>query len=180
MYTQKHYTCPLCKKALTDMRGYYRQIDLIMNAPERQGQIPPEFAKRRSLVLCHDCGGQSTAQFDFVYHKCRAGDGSCGSYNTQLLQTSDDPAALEEIAAKSAEAAAASATAAGPVVDRWEIGVVRTDGEDTGGGGDGRGAGASGNEDLMVEDTDPVPTRERSADEPMRDGSDVAPGGVPR
>lgn len=96
LYTQENYTCPLCKKSLTDMKGYFAQIDRIL---EDQEPMPREFANRRSLVLCQDCGGRSTAKFDFTYHKCSAGDGSCGSYNTQVLRTGENDELEEMISA---------------------------------------------------------------------------------
>jgi hypothetical protein len=68
------------------MRNYFAQIDVIL---ETQEPMPSEFANRRSLILCHDCGGRSVAKFDFTYHKCSAGDRSCGSYNTQVLRTGE-------------------------------------------------------------------------------------------
>lgn len=72
------YTCPLCKKSLTDMSEYFSELDdKIANEV-----IPPEFARRRSRILCRDCDHRSVVKFHFVHHKCA----HCASYNTQLIE----------------------------------------------------------------------------------------------
>lgn len=82
-HTQSGYTCPLCHKCLTDMGEWYRALD------ERIARdvIPPEYAKRRSRVLCHDCDQKTVVPFHFVHHKC--GNEDCGGYNTRVLEQFD-------------------------------------------------------------------------------------------
>lgn len=82
-HTQSGYTCPLCHKCLTDMAEWYKELD------ERIARdvIPPEYAKRRSKVLCHDCDQKTIVPFHFVYHKC--GNEECGGYNTRVLEQFD-------------------------------------------------------------------------------------------
>lgn len=91
-YTAKHYTCPLCKKSLTDMKDFFQTIDKILEAELKAG-LPPELASRRSLILCQDCGVWSVTQFHLTYHKCQASDAGgvpCGSYNTVVERSGDD------------------------------------------------------------------------------------------
>lgn len=94
-YTAKHYTCPLCKKSLTDMKDFFGTIDKLLEA-EFKGGLPPELANRRSAILCQDCGERSVTQFHLTYHKCQASDGGvpCGSYNT-VVERSGDNVSLE-------------------------------------------------------------------------------------
>lgn len=88
-YTLKHYTCPLCKKSLTNMHRYYRKIERLLAS--EPNTLPPEFANRRSLVRCNDCGSHSVTKFHPTYHKCQArSDTPCGSYNTAVLRSGDD------------------------------------------------------------------------------------------
>lgn len=81
--TESRYTCPLCNKSLTDMSDWYRALD------ERIAKdvLPPEYARKRSRVLCHDCNEKTVVQFHFVYHKC--GISECGGYNTRVLEQFD-------------------------------------------------------------------------------------------
>jgi Zinc-ribbon len=78
-YTRKNYTCPLCCKALTDMSGYYKQIDRILQID----RMPPEYENHFSDIVCYDCSHKSRAKYHFVYHKCE----DCGGYNTRVLQS---------------------------------------------------------------------------------------------
>lgn len=66
-------------RSLTDMDAYFEQIDDLL----RTEPMPREYAKKRSLVLCNDCGNKCVARFHFVYHKCD--NESCKSYNTNVL-----------------------------------------------------------------------------------------------
>lgn len=80
-YTAEHYTCPLCQKALTNMRPYYEQIDELM----KKEIMPPEHRSKVAEILCHDCGKRSVTQYHFLYLKCEISN--CGSYNTRLIRT---------------------------------------------------------------------------------------------
>lgn len=81
IYTEEHFTCPLCHKALTNMKAYYAQIDEAM----KREVMPAEHRNKVAEVLCHDCDLRSETAFHFLYLKCRAPN--CGSYNTRLLRT---------------------------------------------------------------------------------------------
>lgn len=80
-YTVEHYICPLCHKALTNMRGYYAQIDEAM----KEQEMPEKHRNKVAEVLCHDCDKRSETAYHFLYLKCQTPD--CGSYNTRLLRT---------------------------------------------------------------------------------------------
>ena len=76
-YTRYSYTCPVCSKSLGDMAVYWKMIDSLLGGET----LPEEYAARRQMVLCNDCGIETNAPFHFVYHKCSG----CGGYNTRLL-----------------------------------------------------------------------------------------------
>ncbi len=76
-YTGRHYVCPLCSKALTDMRPYYEEIDGMVAAQE----LPEEYREKKLEVLCHDCEKRSVTQYHFAYHKCQ----ECNGYNTRVI-----------------------------------------------------------------------------------------------
>lgn len=78
-HLQSSYQCPICLKSVTDMSHFFNQIDMML----ANHQMPPEYAKIKSLVLCNDCEKKSTAAFHFVYHKCSF----CKSYNTKVMKT---------------------------------------------------------------------------------------------
>lgn len=65
------------------MGEWYKELD------ERIARdvIPPEYSRRKSRVLCHDCDMKTVVPFHFVYHKC--GNGECGGYNTRVLEQFD-------------------------------------------------------------------------------------------
>ncbi|KAI8048181.1 zinc-ribbon-domain-containing protein [Syncephalis plumigaleata] len=73
------YQCPTCWKSLADMTDYFARIDSVLG----QQQMPQEYARFVSLVLCNDCERRGYAKFHFLYHKCA----HCGSYNTKVLST---------------------------------------------------------------------------------------------
>jgi RING finger and CHY zinc finger domain-containing protein 1 len=89
----KHdYRCCLCLKSMTDMSGYFQQLDKVMAIEMKN--MPPEFASKKVKILCHECGGRSTVPFHFDRWKCsnvveatHPGETSrvCGSYNTRLV-----------------------------------------------------------------------------------------------
>jgi hypothetical protein len=78
-HLQSSYQCPICMKSVTDMSHFFNQIDMML----ANHQMPPEYEKIKSIILCNDCEKKSTSSFHFVYHKC----GFCKSYNTKLLKT---------------------------------------------------------------------------------------------
>lgn len=93
VYTAEQYICPLCHKALTNMRPYYAQIDEAV----RRESMPPELRNKLSEVLCHDCDKRSETPYHFLYLKCQTS--GCGSYNTRLLRTYEKgSAAAAEVA----------------------------------------------------------------------------------
>ncbi|RKP06574.1 zinc-ribbon-domain-containing protein, partial [Thamnocephalis sphaerospora] len=73
------YQCPTCLKSLADMSDYFARIDSVLE----QQQMPPEYDRFVSLVLCNDCEQRGYAKFHFLYHKCA----HCNSYNTKVLST---------------------------------------------------------------------------------------------
>lgn len=89
----KHdYRCCLCLKSMTDMSGYFQQLDKVMAIEMKN--MPPEFASKKVKILCHECGGRSTVPFHFDRWKCsnvveaaHPGETNrvCGSYNTRLV-----------------------------------------------------------------------------------------------
>ncbi|PXF47547.1 Zinc finger protein BRUTUS-like [Gracilariopsis chorda] len=93
------YTCPICHKSMADMSKWYRELDKQI----QKELIPPEFAYRRSRVLCHDCEKKTVAQFHLMYHKC----GACHGYNTRVLEHFDIKPCDEATNAAAAAAAAA-------------------------------------------------------------------------
>jgi hypothetical protein len=82
-YTRKNFTCPLCNKSLTNMEGYYEQIDRILE----YDKMPPEYDNHFSDILCYDCHVKSRTKYHFVYHKCEVAIGGCGGYNTRVMQS---------------------------------------------------------------------------------------------
>ncbi|KAI9594588.1 zinc-ribbon-domain-containing protein [Syncephalis fuscata] len=73
------YQCPTCLKSLADMTDYFARIDTVLG----QQQMPQEYERFVSMVLCNDCERRGYAKFHFLYHKCA----HCGSYNTKVLST---------------------------------------------------------------------------------------------
>jgi hypothetical protein len=61
------------------MSDYFARIDSVL----MQQQMPPEYDRFVSLILCNDCEKRSYAKFHFLYHKCA----HCDSYNTKVLNT---------------------------------------------------------------------------------------------
>lgn len=130
-YTRKYYSCPVCKRALTDMSGYYRQIDAIMEQNDGANRMPAEFANRRSRILCNDCSQYSETKFDFVYHKCQIE--GCGSYNTQVLEHFDENPTGDDnmdTILTSSQAPRLGAADAAPADDALEIGDCDEDDSD--------------------------------------------------
>lgn len=82
-YLKSSYRCPYCFKSLMNMRGYFEQIDALV-ATET---MPPEYAKTLASIFCNDCEERSTTKYHYLYLKCK--NGSCGSYNTRLLELVD-------------------------------------------------------------------------------------------
>ena len=75
------YQCPLCKKSIhNDMKPIWEQIDNMLE----NTQMPEEYDKWTSEILCNDCGEKSTAKFHFIYHACQKEN--CGSYNTSIVE----------------------------------------------------------------------------------------------
>jgi len=81
-HTQNSYQCPICLKSLSNMTHFFQRIDELM----AEQQMPPEYEKVRSQILCNDCEKKSVAKFHFVYHRCA----HCASYNTKVLRTFND------------------------------------------------------------------------------------------
>jgi hypothetical protein len=105
-YTQTNFTCPLCCKSLGDMSQYFNRIDQML-AFER---MPDEYQGWRSLIFCSDCEQRSTVPYHYVYHKCAAG--TCGSYNTKVMQTFASQAEADAAGAGGATGEAGGATGA--------------------------------------------------------------------
>lgn len=78
-HTRNSYQCPICLKSLSNMTHFFQRIDELM----ANQQMPEEYARVRSQILCNDCEKKSIAKFHFVYHRCA----QCSSYNTKLLRT---------------------------------------------------------------------------------------------
>ena len=89
-YSQSNYVCPICSKAMADMREYYTQLDSWVAEQE----MPEGYRNVVSTVFCADCEKRSTAPFHFLYHKCA----HCGSYNTKVIsqQTEDRSRNIED------------------------------------------------------------------------------------
>lgn len=77
-YTTEYYICPLCRKSLTDMTAYFREVDKSVALDK----LPPELRKRRAIVLCHDCGTRCDTKYHYLYLKCTG----CAGYNTSLIR----------------------------------------------------------------------------------------------
>jgi hypothetical protein len=105
-YTQTNFTCPLCCKSLGDMSQYFNRIDQML-AFER---MPDEYQGWRSLIFCSDCEQRSTVPYHYVYHKCAAG--TCGSYNTRVMQTFASQAEADAVGAPPSGNGAVGAQAA--------------------------------------------------------------------
>eukprot|EP00178_Gracilaria_changii_P007368 TRINITY_DN2349_c0_g1_i1.p1 TRINITY_DN2349_c0_g1~~TRINITY_DN2349_c0_g1_i1.p1 ORF type:complete len:576 (-),score=59.17 TRINITY_DN2349_c0_g1_i1:3389-4960(-) len=100
-YTLSNYQCPICMRSLTDTKQHFENIDKIMESQ----LMPPEYACKRSQIVCNDCHAKSVVPFHFVYHKCA--QRSCGSYNTFVVSVFDQPV-VQSSASASASAPAAS------------------------------------------------------------------------
>jgi hypothetical protein len=78
-HTRNSYQCPICLKSLSNMSHFFSRIDEMMESQ----QMPEEYTRVKSQILCNDCEKKSVAKFHFVYHRCD----HCSSYNTKLLRT---------------------------------------------------------------------------------------------
>lgn len=78
-YTMSSYTCPICFKSLTDMTRWYEALTKRISAEI----LPDEYKRKKTEVLCNDCGEQSVVKWHFVFHQC--GNPTCGGYNTRVL-----------------------------------------------------------------------------------------------
>eukprot|EP00164_Ancoracysta_twista_P003452 GFYU01004607.1.p1 GENE.GFYU01004607.1~~GFYU01004607.1.p1 ORF type:complete len:301 (-),score=36.29 GFYU01004607.1:128-1030(-) len=76
-YIKTQYTCPICSKSLADMSDRFKQLDALIALQE----MPEEFKKQKTEILCNDCTKKSHVQFHFMYHKCP----HCSSYNTRRV-----------------------------------------------------------------------------------------------
>ena len=76
-YVKYNIQCPLCKKSITDLKEYWKQIDQFLE----NNQMPQEYINKTSNILCNDCETKTITSFHFIYHKCQ----NCGSYNTTIL-----------------------------------------------------------------------------------------------
>lgn len=76
-YTQHRYVCPLCSKALTDLRPVFDEIEREVAAQP----VPKEFEGRRLEVVCNDCDRRSVTPFHFMHYKCQL----CAGYNTRVV-----------------------------------------------------------------------------------------------
>mmetsp|Transcript_2827 Transcript_2827/g.4106 ORF Transcript_2827/g.4106 Transcript_2827/m.4106 type:complete len:311 (-) Transcript_2827:145-1077(-) len=76
-YARYNYTCPICRKSLTNMSTVFSHIERAMSAQ----RMPEELKNHIAKIYCNDCEKKSNAPYHFLYHKCR----HCGSFNTQLL-----------------------------------------------------------------------------------------------
>lgn len=84
-HTRSSYQCPICLKSLNNMSLFFTRIDELMASQ----QMPEEYRKMSSQILCNDCEKKSVAKFHFIYHRCA----HCASYNTKLIRTfnEDEP-----------------------------------------------------------------------------------------
>lgn len=82
-YTSTSYHCPLCMKSLTNMDQHFERLDEIV----RNQRMPQEYQRKRSRILCNDCGNKTITGFHFLYHKCQTS--TCNSYNTTVLDVFD-------------------------------------------------------------------------------------------
>ncbi|PJF20036.1 MutS family protein MSH5 [Paramicrosporidium saccamoebae] len=89
---QRFSLCPAAMRsifcAITSTQG------ILINEMMESQQMPEEYTRVKSQILCNDCEKKSVAKFHFVYHRCE----HCSSYNTKLLRTfsSDDVSAESE------------------------------------------------------------------------------------
>lgn len=77
-YTKHNYTCPTCKKSLTDMSRYWESLN---NYIQREKEQQPELFRDKPAIqiLCNDCHETSGAEWHYQSLKCT----KCGGYNTQ-------------------------------------------------------------------------------------------------
>ncbi|CDF35751.1 unnamed protein product [Chondrus crispus] len=84
-YTTRRFQCPLCMHSIVDMKKRFEYIDeCVRNEP-----MPSEFHRKRSRILCNDCGNKCVAKYHFEHHKCD--NDRCSSYNTRVLEEFDVP-----------------------------------------------------------------------------------------
>jgi len=76
-YIEQNYTCPLCKKSLSDLTNYWELIDKHLE----DNIMPEEYKLWKTNIICNDCGNKSNVSFHFMYHKCS----HCGGYNTDII-----------------------------------------------------------------------------------------------
>ena len=82
-HIKSSYVCPICQKSLRDMNEYFTHIDRLLSTQ----RMPPEYRRLKSAIFCNDCEAKTEASFHFMYHKCA----KCGSYNTKVVKTFEDP-----------------------------------------------------------------------------------------
>lgn len=78
MELRSTHQCPICQKSVRDMKWLHSRLDAVLEAQ----QMPEEYSRDKSLILCNDCEKRSQTKYHFLYHKCT----HCTSYNTKVIE----------------------------------------------------------------------------------------------